>query len=67
MKNLKRNVIIGGLLLNAVICIILAFILDCSFWGKYIAIGNILADAMWILIGNFIVTDYLIKVKNYKK
>lgn len=70
MKNFKRNIIIGGLFLNAVICIILAFILPCDYvvvkhvyLGTMIAIANVLADILWLLVANRIINDYL-KIKN---
>lgn len=67
MINLKTKVIIAGLALNAIICIILALILDCSKYGIYIAAGDVLASILWILVGGAIVDDYLKKIKNYKK
>jgi hypothetical protein len=70
MKNLKLKVIIGGLLLNGIICILLATFLPCDYLinqislGSVIATSNVVADILWILIANKIINDYL---KNKQK
>jgi hypothetical protein len=61
MKNLKLKVIIGGILGITIISIIAALLLDCTKYGTYIAIFDIGSIFMWILVGNFIVNEYLNK------
>jgi hypothetical protein len=65
MSDLKTKVIIGGLLSNAIICIILVLILDCLKYGVYIAAGDIIASILWLFVGSAIVDDYeRNKIKN---
>ena len=64
MKNLKLKVIIGGILGITIISIIATLLLDCKKYGEHIALFDILSISMWILVGNFLVNEFLNKNKN---
>ena len=58
MKNLKLKVIIGGIIGITITAIVAALLLDCKKYGVYIAIFDVNAILMWILVVNFIINKY---------
>jgi hypothetical protein len=55
--NLKSRILIIGIIVISIISLVAASLLNCTIYGTYIAIFDVVAIFMWIIVGNYVINS----------